>query len=57
MNRITPARTHTFVMVKICVLVEVGRRVWRRGKLVRETTVLTQRHEFSVVFKKKKKYV
>jgi hypothetical protein len=32
-------------MVKIPVV--VGRRVWRRGKLVRETTGLTKRHAFS----------
>jgi len=40
-------------MVKIPVV--VGRRVWRRGKLVRETAVLTERHAFSAVFKKQKK--
>jgi hypothetical protein len=51
MNRITPARTEIHLsLVKIPVVVD--RRVWRRGQLVRETTVLTQCHAFSAVFKK-----
>jgi hypothetical protein len=42
-------------MVKIpvvVVVVVVDRSVWRRGRLVRETTMLTQRLAFSAVFKK-----
>jgi len=53
-NRNTPARTqiHLSWWAHNCLVV----CVWRRGKLVkeREMVVLTQRHAFCVVFKKKK---